>query len=390
MGLLGGILSGIGSLFGGSDAADAQRQLAEQQQRIAAQQAEAAKFKPVGITSRFGSTNYGYDPSGRLTSAGYTLSPEVTGWQNAISGAVPGMLGQYTGSLGATAPMSRGAQSMFRLGQGYLGESPEAVSQQAMQQQLALLAPSREEQLAKLRANQIQTGRTGLAVGGYAGQMATNPEMAAYYNALANQDMQLAAQARQLGQQNVQFGQGLLTGGGQMLRDMYGTQSASLAPGMAGIEAIKGLEGLGSGMLDTGMRYGSTVTNAAANAANTLAQGQMSAAQLQAQADAYNPLGALFSGAGQALGGMTDFDISKIFGSASGAAPSTGGGLKPASFTVPQASLPSLSMSGSTYSPAFSASSPSLGSGMFGLPTPTQPLGGLGTGLNATRSFWSY
>jgi hypothetical protein len=36
--------------------------------------AEAAKFRPVGITTRFGSSNFQMSPEGYLTGAGYTVS----------------------------------------------------------------------------------------------------------------------------------------------------------------------------------------------------------------------------------------------------------------------------------------------------------------------------
>jgi hypothetical protein len=80
-----------------------------------------------------------------------------------------------------------------------------------------LLAPSRERQMAQLQNQLFQQGRGGLSVGatgmrpsGAAGLGATTPEMEAYYNAIAQQDAQLAAQAQQAGQQNVAFGSGLL------------------------------------------------------------------------------------------------------------------------------------------------------------------------------------
>jgi hypothetical protein len=77
--------------------------------------------------------------------------------------------------------------------------------------------------MAQLQNQLFQTGRGGLAVGatsarpsGGAGLGASSPELEAYYNALAQQDAQLAAGAQQAGQQQASFGAGLL-GQGQAL-----------------------------------------------------------------------------------------------------------------------------------------------------------------------------
>ncbi len=106
------------------------------------------------------------------------------------------------------------------MGQQYLQQSPQQVAAQYIQQQQDLLAPSRERQYAQLQNQLFQTGRGGLSVGatsvrpsGAAGLGASSPELEAYYNAIAQQDAGLAAQAQQAGQQNVAFGSGLLSQG---------------------------------------------------------------------------------------------------------------------------------------------------------------------------------
>lgn len=153
-------------------------------QNVTAQQAatktaqQQAAFTPVGMTTAFGQSNFQFDPNtGQLTSAGYTASPEVAAQRQRLFG------------LGSEAlPTTTDTQ---------------AIQQQYIAQQQGLLAPGREQQLAQLRNRQYQRGTTGLATGGtmagYApnaqGLMATNPEMAAYYNSLAQQDAALAANA---------------------------------------------------------------------------------------------------------------------------------------------------------------------------------------------------
>ena len=66
--LLGGVLQGNAAR--GAAATSAQAQL--ESARMAA---EAQKFRPVGITSNFGTSNFQFSPEGYLTGAGYTLDP---------------------------------------------------------------------------------------------------------------------------------------------------------------------------------------------------------------------------------------------------------------------------------------------------------------------------
>lgn len=190
---------------------------AAQRQALAGGQTAAnmAAFKPVGTTTRFGTSNYQFDPTtGQLTSAGYNPSALTQGYQNQLAG----MTGQ--GLLQG--------QQLQGLASQYLGESPEAVRQRYVQQQTALLAPQQEQQLAGIRNNLFQTGRQGLATGATTagGLGATNPEMAAYYNSLANQQRQIAAGADTAAQQQIQFGQGLAAGAYQPFTAGFGAQGA--------------------------------------------------------------------------------------------------------------------------------------------------------------------
>ena len=190
---------------------------AAQRQALAGGQTAAnmAAFKPVGTTTRFGTSSFQFDPTtGQLTSAGYTPSALAQGYQNQLAGMTNQGLMQ--------------GQQLQGLASQYLGESPEAVRQRYIQQQTALLAPQQEQQLAGIRNNLFQTGRQGLATGATSagGLAATNPEMAAYYNSLANQQRQIAAGADQAAQQQIQFGQGLAGQAYQPFAAGFGAQSA--------------------------------------------------------------------------------------------------------------------------------------------------------------------
>ena len=189
---LGASLGGAaGGLFGGSpsSAASGAYNTAAQQQ---AQGIQAAQFRPVGITTNFGQSQFKVDPTtGNLISAGYTLTPQLQALQQSLLGGYGTALQQAQGVN--TAPLTTGAQSLFQAGQGYLSASPEEARQRYITQQNALLAPQNEQTLASLRNRLAQTGRAGLATGGTtAGSMAqTNHELAYYYNDLSQQKNQL-------------------------------------------------------------------------------------------------------------------------------------------------------------------------------------------------------
>jgi hypothetical protein len=213
---------------------------AAQRQALAGGQTAAnmAAFKPVGTTTRFGTSAYQFDPTtGQLTSAGYTPSALATGYQNSLAGMTnQGLLqGQTQQNLATQYLGSQAGQPLTSLGQQYLGESPEAIRQRYVQQQTALTAPGNEQALAGIRNNLFQTGRQGLATGATSagGLAATNPEMAAYYNSLANQQRQITAGADTAAQQQAQFGAGLygtglgLTQQGQQFGQQLGANAFS-------------------------------------------------------------------------------------------------------------------------------------------------------------------
>jgi hypothetical protein len=202
------------------------------------------------------------------------------------------------------APLTTGAQSLFGLGQQYLATSPQQAAQTYMQEQQALLAPQREQQLSGLRNQLFQTGRGGLSVGatgerpsGAAGLGASNPETEAYYNAIAQQDAQLAANAMQAGQQQVAFGAGLFGTGGNLLTQSYGGQAGALAPYQAYLSGATGLESLGQQPFEMGSALGGRNANTAG--ANALFQGGMGAANSMFAANAYNPFATALTGLSQ-------------------------------------------------------------------------------------------
>jgi hypothetical protein len=290
--------------MGGSSARSAARTQAAAQTEAARIAAEESRFRPVGITTRFGQSQFQTDPQGRVSGASYTLDPQLAAMQDRFLGLAGGGLSQAEGAQQQFAPLGQAAQGLFGLGQQYLAQSPQEAAQQYMAGQQNLLAPSRERQFAQLQNQLFQTGRGGLSVGatgerpsGAAGLGAASPEMEAYYNAIAQQDAGLAAQAMQAGQQQTAFGAGLFGTGGNLLTQGYGGQAAALGPYQAYLQGATGLEALGQQPLDMGSALGGRNVNQAG--AQALLAGGMGAARSQFDANAYNPFATALVGASQ-------------------------------------------------------------------------------------------
>ena len=292
-----GIIGGAGLLGGllqGSSAASASRAQSQAQLEAARIAADEARFRPIGVTTRFGQSQFTTGPDGRVSGAGYTLTPEIQALQDRFMALTGRGLTQAEGAQQAFAPLSSGAQGLFGLGQQYLAQSPQEAAQQYMSRQQDLLAPSRERQFAGLQNSLFNTGRGGLSVGatgtrpgGGAGLGAASPEMEAYYNALAQQDAALAANATQAGMDQTRFGAGLLGTGGELLRGAYQGQVSALSPYQAYLTGATGLENLGQQTLDMGSALGGRNVNQAG--AQALLQGGMGAARSMYDSNSYNP-----------------------------------------------------------------------------------------------------
>lgn len=278
----------LGGAMAGSSAEDAARTSAAAQTEAARIAAEAQKFRPVGVTTAFGGSQFGFSPEGYLSSAGYTLSPELARQRDLFLSQAG------TQGLGLAEQAGTAGQGLFNLGQGYLAQSPEAAAQQWMASQQAALAPGQERQLAGIRNQQQQLGRAGLSVGATTagGMGASNPELQAYYNSLAQTNLGLAGQAQQQGREQTQFGQGLLTGG-------LGLTSAGYDPYKTMFGLGQSLESAGQGALDIGSALGGRAATAGANVGQTLLQGGMGAARTMQEANAYNPYATALTGLGQ-------------------------------------------------------------------------------------------
>lgn len=305
---VGGGLNLLGGIMGGNAAQDAARTSAAAQERAARIAAEEARFRPVGVTTRFGTSQFTTGPEGRVTGAGYTLSPEMKAYQDRLMALSGQGLTQAEAAQGMYQPLTGAATNLFNLGGQYMAQSPEAVAAQYMQRQQDLLAPSRERQYAQLQNQLFQTGRGGLAVGatgarpgGGAGLGASNPETEAYYNALAQQDAALAAQAQQAGQQQLAFGTGLFGQGANLLGQFQAGQVGALSPFTTYLGGTSTLESLGQQPLDIGAQLGGRAATAGANVGQSLLTGGLNAARTMQEANAYSPFGTALMGGANAF-----------------------------------------------------------------------------------------
>jgi hypothetical protein len=288
--VLGGVGTGVGTglgtalttnnvaklLSGGLGTAGSLLQM--QQSREAAQAAQAridaetaaakqsAAFRPVGMTTRFGTSQFQVDPvTGQLTSAGYTLSPEAKNAQDRFITLAGQGLTQAEGAQAQFAPLQTGAQSLFSLGNQYISQSPQSVAENYLAQQMALLQPGRELELANLQTRLRNQGRMGLSVAQGGDLGATTPELQALFNARARQEAELAANAQQLGQRDVLFGSSLLGQGAQTMGNYYGGQQQAYAPYSTALGQVQNLETLAQQPLTMGAALGQQAATAGTN-----------------------------------------------------------------------------------------------------------------------------
>ncbi len=271
-----------GSLLSSSANKKAARIQADAELEAARIAAEESRFRPVAITTGFGKSRFETDAEGRLTGAGYELTPEMQALRDRI-------LAQTGQGMGFTEQGLQAAQGLFGLGQQYMAQTPEQAAQQWMASQQAALAPGREQAMSGLMNKLAQTGTQGLGVAQAGGGQA-NPLAQAFANAVAQQDLELAARAQEQGRAQTQFGTGLF-------KDAFGIASGGYTPLNTQLQQAQGIETLGQQPLEIGANLGGRAVNTAG--AQALFSGGASAAQTLGAAQGYSPLGASLQGLGQ-------------------------------------------------------------------------------------------
>ena len=316
---MGKVVSGVTDALGLTDTRgtiDAANASAAAQRDAARMGAQASAFRPVGITSRFGTSAFDVTDVGgipRVTGARYTVSPELTAIQDRLMGLTGGALTDAEAARMAAMPLGTSAQGLFNLGQQYLAESPEQARQKYINQRYALLDPVRQREEQRLASSVFARGRTGLNIGDIG-----LPELYSLAQARREQDLQLAAQADQAAQQQIQFGSGLFSTGAQRLAEMYGIPTQALGPLQSYLGTTGTIEEMGLQPFNLGLAVGGAAQPGATAGANLLTSGLTQAAQTQfaGQQAASNQMSSLLGGllsAGANIYGMSRMGTGKIF-----------------------------------------------------------------------------
>jgi hypothetical protein len=287
--VVGGIVGAAGNYYGAKRAADAQRDAGVRSWQSGQEARDLATFKPIGITTRFGSTNDG--------GYGYTASDEVKSLQDRMSGMYNQSLGQAEQALGQQGQYDQAAQGLFSLGQQYLSESPEQARQKYMQQQMDVLRPYDVEEEQRLGASVFAKGAGGLSVG-----QGGNPYLQTLMESRNRRNAGIASQADLAAQQQMTFGQGMLGNAANTQGYGYNLQQQSMEPWQKAFNASQGLESAAQQPLMMGSELGQVRANAGYNAGRLLLGGTDSANQ--GFTTAGNIKGGMLMGLGNAAGNM--------------------------------------------------------------------------------------
>lgn len=311
---MGKLFSSVANVFTGADSTrNAGAEAAAQMRQGSREAAAAATFRPVGMTTNYGTSQFTreIDPATGIpyiSAAEYTLDPELQAIQDRLFSQFSPALKYAEGAGTALEPLSPASQRLFELGQKYLATSPEQVAQDYITSRQSLLQPLRQQQFAGLRSRGFATGRGGLGVQTGTGTAPANPEMQAYFNALAQQDLQLAAEADQAGRERIAFGTGLFGTGANLLGTQYGTYAQAFQPLLSTLGASGQVEQMGQMPYQLGIQLGQAAQPGASTAAQIYGGGMTQAAQTQygatAAANAANASfwSGLISGGAQAYG----------------------------------------------------------------------------------------
>jgi hypothetical protein len=287
-------------------------------QTAAAQQGAAASaFRPVGLTTRFGTSNFDITDVGgvpRVTGAGYTVSPELAALQDQLMGLTGGALSDAQAARAAGIPLGEAARSLFNLGAGYISESPEVARQRIFDELQAARLPSQIQEEQRLASSVFGRGRTGLNIANM-GQ----PELYSLARAREDQRAQDIYNANLQAQQQTQFGTGLFGTGADLLGRQYGIPTQALGPLQSYLGTIGSIEELGLQPFQLGLQVGGAAQPGATAGANLLTSGLTNAAntQFQGQQAASGQLSGLLGGllsAGANIYGMSRIGTGKMWG----------------------------------------------------------------------------
>ena len=371
----GPVFSAVGGLISGGKEADAARGQAEALRAAGLRSSQMAQFRPIGLRTGFGSSNFRVNELGQVEEAGYELTPELqslrnrfisgaTGAPRAITTQVPQVPEGYslTDTTGGprttvmpkdgftyaygpsgdrievpltaqtsyeptqgydptrvqqlTEPLYGGASSLFNLGGSYLGANPQEVAAKYISDRQGLLEPSRAAEFGRINARNFATGRGGLGVQTGTGGAPTNPALQAYYNSIFQQDKALAAEADTEAMNRIRFGGELYGAGGKLAANIPSLFSGSFLPIETQLGLARTVEGMGERPFAMSQELARLQSGAGAQAGNLYLQPQGAAASAYSRYQGYSPLGDAFTNLGAGMGGGGGFG--SLFGGGGG------------------------------------------------------------------------
>jgi hypothetical protein len=260
-----------------------------------------AQFRPVGLRTGFGSSNFRVNDLGQVEEAGYELTPELQALRDRFTAGATGYDPTRVQQL--TEPIYGGAASLFNLGGSYLGENPQEVAAKYISDRQGLLQPSRAAELGRIEARNYATGRGGLGVNTGTGGAPSNPALQAYYNSIFQQDRALAAEADQAAMERIRFGGELYGAGGKLASGIPSLFSSSFLPIETQLNLAKSVESLGQNPYQMSLDLAAAQAGAGARAGQLYLEPQTAAANAYSRYQGYSPLGSAFSGLGSSMSG---------------------------------------------------------------------------------------
>jgi hypothetical protein len=374
--IAGPLLSIGGGLISGGKGADAAKGQAEALRAAGLRSSQMAQFRPIGLKTGFGTSNFRVNELGQVEEAGYTLSPELqalrnrfitgaTGAPRAITSQVPQVPEGYsltppsditraytavmprdgftyaysptgerievplttqttyeptqgydpTRLQNLTEPIYGATESLFNLGGSYLGANPQEVAAKYISDRQSLLQPSRAAEFGRLQARNFATGRGGLGVQTGTGGAPANPALQAYYNSIFQQDKALAAEADQAAMERIRFGGELYGAGGKLASGIPSLFSGSFLPIETQLNLAKSIESLGQNPYQMSLDLAAAQAGAGARSGELYLRPQAAAADAYSKYQGYSPLGTALSGLGSSMSGGGGFgQLGNLFG----------------------------------------------------------------------------
>jgi hypothetical protein len=260
-----------------------------------------AQFRPVGLRTGFGSSNFRVNELGQVEEAGYELTPELQALRNRLTTGATGYDPTRVQQL--TEPIYGGAESLFNLGGDYLGANPQEVAAKYISDRQGLLQPSRAAEFGRIEARNYATGRGGLGVNTGTGGAPSNPALQAYYNSIFQQDRALAAEADTEAMNRIRFGSSLYSAGGNLAAGIPSLFSGSFLPIETQLKLAQSVENLGQQPFSMSQELARLQAGAGASAGNLYLQPQAAAASAYSRYQGYSPFGSALTNAGAAMGG---------------------------------------------------------------------------------------